>query len=217
MQSKVDHWDETISEESCNTWNTLKKDLEGLSDMAFPRYSLSEDLPADLYLFSDASKEAYGYVAYAVQEGQSGFLMAKTKVAPLQGKTLPTLELMGAHLAYKGVIEILNTFKKVKINNVYVAVDAQIVISWILSQNMKTKNIYARNRVLDIRVLQEELAKKFNINVKLKYVATELNPADLLTRGLSLDAFKRNLTFWLKGPTFIQSCNVHLFSGPHMS
>ena len=208
MQSKVDHWDETISEESCNTWNTLKKDLEGLSDMAFPRYSLSEDLPADLYLFSDASKEAYGYVAYAVQEGQSGFLMAKTKVAPLQGKTLPTLELMGAHLAYKGVIEILNTFKKVKINNVYVAVDAQIVISWILSQNMKTKNIYARNRVLDIRVLQEELAKKFNINVKLKYVATELNPADLLTRGLSLDAFKKNLTFWLKGPTFIQSCNV---------
>ena len=73
---------------------------------------------------------------------------------------------------------------------------------------MKTKNIYARNRVLDIRVLQEELAKKFNINVKLKYVATELNPADLLTRGLSLDAFKKNLTFWLKGPTFIQSCNV---------
>ena len=208
MRSKEDHWDETISEENCITWNALKKELEGLSDMAFPRYSLSEDLPADFYLFSDASKEAYGFVAYAVQEGQSGFLMARTKVAPLQGKTLPTLELMGAHLAYKGVKELLNTFKKVKIKNVYVAVDAQIVISWILSQNMKSKNIYARNRVLDIHVLQDDLSKKYGINVQLKYVATDQNPGDLLTRGLSLDTFKKNLTFWLKGPAFIQSHNV---------
>ena len=202
------HWDEAISGENCATWNLLKRDLEGLSDVAFPRYSLSEDLPTDLYLFSDASREGYGYVAYAVQEGQSGYLLAKTKVAPQKSKSLPTLELMGALLAYRGVLDLVKTYRKMKINKVFVACDAQIVISWILSKNVKTKNIYARNRILDVHAVQDELKTKYKINIMLKYIATDQNPADLLTRGIPIDKFKQNLAFWLKGPKFIQSKNV---------
>ena len=33
---------------------------------------------------------------------------------------------------------------------------------------------------------------------------TAQNPADLLTRGLKLEKFKQNLSFWLKGPLWLK-------------
>ena len=53
-----------------------------------------------------------------------------------------------------------------------------------------------------------DLQKQFNIKIQYKYVPTKENPADLLTRGLSLQSFKENLNFWLYGPTWTQSQNV---------
>ena len=68
------HWDEDVSAEVAQSWSALSRDLEGLSDVEFPRYTLSEDVPGDLYLFCDASKSAYGFVAYMAQNrlGQIG-------------------------------------------------------------------------------------------------------------------------------------------------
>ena len=119
-----DHWDERVDEESNKAWTLLKQDLEGLSNIEFPRYSLSEGGQADLYLFSDASKLAYGFVAYAVQNGKSGFICSRTKVAPVIKKSLPTLELLGVFLALKNLFSMLKTFKKVNIKNVYLATDS---------------------------------------------------------------------------------------------
>ena len=67
--------------------------------MEFPRYTLSVDVPGDLYLFCDASKAAYGFAAYMVQDGKSHLIFSKVKVAPLQSRTLPVLELLPIFLA----------------------------------------------------------------------------------------------------------------------
>ena len=202
------HWDEEVDEEDSRTWTTLSKDLVGLSSIEFPRYSLSEDEPTDIFLFCDASKNAYGYVAYAVQNGKSCNVLSKAKVAPLLTKSLPTLELLGVFLSVKGLFSILKTFSKVSINNVYVAVDAQVVLSWLLSDVVKTKNQFARNRIRDVHRMKKDLFDQYGIQINFKYVSTDENPADLLTRGLSLDQFKQNLEFWMHGPKWIQSTNV---------
>ena len=209
-QKKVseDHWDVGVDEESVMTWTKLSKDLTGLSDVGFPRYSLSEDEPADLYIFCDASKQAYGFVAYGVQNGKSGFLVAKTKVAPIKSKSLPTLELLSAFLAMKNLFSLLKSHNKIKFNNVYIALDAQVVLSWLLADVIKTKNMFARNRIRDIHKFVKEIVDQFNVNIFFKYVPTKENPADLLTRGLSLEMFKDNLLFWIKGPLWIQSNHV---------
>ena len=203
-----DHWDERVDEESGKTWTHLGKDLEGLSDIEFPRYSLSESEQTDLYLFCDASKQAYGFVAYAVQNGKSGFICSKTKVAPVIKKSLPTLELLGVFFALKNLFSMLSTFKKVHVENIYIATDSQVVLSWLLADIVKTKNGFACNRIKDCHKMFGDLQKQFNIKIQYKYVPTKENPGDLLTRGLSLQSFKENLNFWLYGPNWIQDQNV---------
>ena len=112
--------------------------------------SLSDDEKTDFFLFFDASKKAYGVVVYAVQDGVSQFVFAKPKVAPLKARTLPQLELLGAQLGLETLESLLETFRHVSIGNVYLALDAQVVLSWILSP-IKIKNVYTSNRIKDVK------------------------------------------------------------------
>ena len=72
-----------LSKDIRGAWPNLYQDLLGISFLEFPRYTISEDDPLDILIFTVASKIAYGYVAYGVQAGQSCILLAKPKVAPL--------------------------------------------------------------------------------------------------------------------------------------
>ena len=183
-----DHWDLLLSKEAREAWPKLYKNYVGLGTLGFPRYTLSEDKPFDILIFCDASKIAYSFVAYGVQAGHSCILHAKPKVAPLRNpKSIPTLELLGVCLAYKALFNTFRIYCKYKINNVYINCDAQVVLSWLLLDNMKTKNQFARNRIRDINEMKKKLIDKHNIPIHLKYVPTDQNPADLLSRGLTLE------------------------------
>ena len=107
------HWDEEISVEQQIQWAGIAKDLERLSEVELPRCSFSQDEPVDLFLFSDASSKAYGFVAYAVQKETSNFVFCKPKVAPLQKRSLPQLELLGCLVSLQGLFNILEIFKHV--------------------------------------------------------------------------------------------------------
>ena len=60
-----------------------------------------------------------------------------------------------------------------------------------MTNNIKTKNVFIKNRLKDIH---KEIAK---------YVYTNDNPADWITRSESLDKFKAQLLFWLQGPFWL--------------
>ena len=87
--------------------------------------------------------KVYGYVAYGIQEGNSNFLFAKCKGVPLKKKTLSTSKLMSVYLGVRGLYTLLKAYSKFKISNIYLAVDAQVVISWLLFDCVKTGNIFA--------------------------------------------------------------------------
>ena len=106
---------------------------------------------------------------------------------------MPTLELLSVFLAIKGLFGLLKTYKNDQINNIYVGVDAQIVLSWILTDVVKTKNQFTRNRIRDIHRMCNELKEKHKVPIHFRYVPTQLNPGDLLTRGLSFVEFKKNI------------------------
>ena len=197
------HWDECVSAEVAQSWYHLSRDLEGLSDVEFPRYTLSEEVPGNLYLFCDASKSAYGFAAYMVQNGNSHLIFSKVKVAPLKSRTLPVLELLSVFLAFKCLHQILKNFSKFT-SNVYISSDAQIVLSWLLSDVLQTKSIYTKNRVKNIHEMKRKLEGKYQTSFHFRYVPTDQNPADLLTRGLKLEKFKQNLSFWLEGPAWLK-------------
>ena len=88
--------------------------------------------------------------------------------------------------------------------NVYLCVDAQIVLSWILSRNVKSKNIFARNRVKDIGQICDEINSEYSLKCQFKYVPTSENCADLVTRGLTYAKFLDQFDFWVFGAKFIR-------------
>ena len=157
--------------------------------MEFPRYTLSEDVPGDLYLFCDASKAAYGFAAYMVQDGKSHLVFSKVKVVPQRSRTLSVMELLSVFLAFKCLNQILKNFAKF-IGNIFISSDEQIMLSWLLLDVLPTKRIYTKNRVRNVHEMKRKLEEKYEISFHLKYVPTDPNPADLLTRGLKLEKFK---------------------------
>ncbi|CAG2247533.1 unnamed protein product [Mytilus edulis] len=70
--------------------------------------------------------------------------------------------------------------------------DSQIVLHWLNSS--KSLNKFVKNRVSEIKELTE--------THEWKYVPTEMNPADLQTRGLTASQFEDS-TLWMNGPQWL--------------
>ena len=200
-------WDTQIKNNITNDWSKLALDLNKLNSLTFPRYVFNTQAPVELYFFCDASGEAYGFCCYAVQNGCSNLLFAKAKISPVKKKSLPTLELLGVYTAFKCLQLILNSFTDVKINNIFMLVDAQVVLSWCLNDINKVncKNKFIINRLKEISVLKNEINTKYFLDIKFKYVPSNENPADILSRGLSFNKFCKNMDFWTKGPEWLRS------------
>ena len=198
-------WDENVSDEILKQWKSLAEDLFLARSFSFPRKILSTGDNIDLIIFCDASKELYGCAFYIVTDRQSSSLVyAKSKVAPIKHKSLPTLELLSIFLAFKCLESVIESLKEVKIRSVHMCGDSQIVLSWILSETVKTKNIFARNRVKDITEFRANLRTSHDLDCKFHFVPTNLNPADLITRGLSCQQLLNNFDFWISGPKFLK-------------
>jgi len=197
-------WDDPLDTTLIEEWNRIKLSLDKVPCLSFDRCAY-EGAENRLVIFCDSSKSAYGFCAYIHSKENRNFnlIFAKSKVAPKKTKSLPTLELLASFIALKCLPSILSALKG-KITEVTLCVDAQVVLSWILSKNVKSKNIFARNRVVDISKMREEINDEFGIEVKFRYVPTALNPADLLTRGTSFDELSKQFEFWLHGPDFLR-------------
>ena len=203
-----DHWDEVVDEDERKKWSSMSKELELLSSIKFSRPSLSDEGFSDFFLFADASKSAYGFVVYAVQDGRSNLIFAKTKVAPLRPtRSLPQLELLGALTALKGAKSLLLTFSNFVIRNIYLCLDAQVVIAWLTSSN-NVRSVYSANRIKDSKLIMQDIFDSCQLRVQIRYVPTDQNPGDLLTRGLSVEKFKENMDFWCHGPIWIRNSTI---------
>ena len=125
----------------------MSHDLAKLDSLKLPRLVTSENSPADFYIFCDASKGAYSFAAYSVQDGESHLVFAKFKVAPMKPKSLPTLELLIVFLAIKSLLPLLRAYPRIRIGDIVISVDAPVVLSWLLSDNIKTKNQFVKNKL----------------------------------------------------------------------
>ncbi|CAG2210353.1 unnamed protein product [Mytilus edulis] len=128
----------------------------------------------------DASPKAYGAAAYLSNENETTLVMAKTRVAPVKCLTLPQLELMAAIIGARLAAHLHSTLNYPKI--VFWS-DSSIVLHWLTST--KTLKRFIANRVKEIT----ELTHPY----KWRYCPTDNNPADLLTRGLTIEQFDQSI------------------------
>ena len=125
-------WDHVIPEETLKKWSLHCTDLNSLSTVFFPRSCVNEDSSNSLVIFTDVSKLGYGFAIYNVADGCSNMLYAKSRIAPVKARTLPTLELLGIHHALNTLPFVLDSFANVKFMNVTIAVDSQVVLQVLL-------------------------------------------------------------------------------------
>lgn len=115
----------------------------------------------------------------------------ETKVAPTRSKSLPTLELLTVYTAFKALHCIRKSYSDATITDICIFADAQVVLLWLIKNNIKIKNIFAGNRIQDIN----DKKIKYDINIKYKYVHT----SDSLARGITLASFEKIYEFWPHG------------------
>ena len=84
--------DSPISADALGLWVKLCSDFSSVTKYTLSSLIFLEEAPAKLIAICGASKQAYGFVGYAIKGQSLPFL--KVKVAPLSSRTLPTLELL---------------------------------------------------------------------------------------------------------------------------
>ncbi|XP_006823753.1 uncharacterized protein LOC102809855 [Saccoglossus kowalevskii] len=177
------HWDDPVPDEICIQWSKWRNQLPELTQFYITRCEkpegLQEPIVRELHHFSDASQNGYGSCSYLRIIDSNGkiystLLMAKSRVTPTKQLTIPRLELTAAVTAVK-----ISEFLKRELDY-----DAKHIF-W--TDNAAHKfHIFVANRIQQIRN------------------HTESNPADVASRGSSVDDLL-NHKLWWTGPVFLQS------------
>ena len=190
-------WDENLPVSIVKQWDSLVKQTQGIETLCYPRMVCEREENCELHVFSDASPKSYGAVSYIMKKGENPkILMAKARVAPLKPKTLPQLELTAVLIASK-LAKYINDTLEIQITETHIWSDSEIAIQWIL--NGKSKIVYVRNRVAQI--------KETTPHAIIHYINTKDNPADYITRGMSVEKLRGN-KLWLQGPEWINNRNL---------
>ncbi|XP_049548037.1 uncharacterized protein LOC125959266 [Anopheles darlingi] len=196
-------WDDCVSPASVHQWNEFTTQLPLLRKLHIPRMA-APSAPTTIRIdgFCDASLKAYGCVFYVTFTDNQGnqttrLLCSKARVAPLKTTTLPRLELQAALLLSELYVRIRDAFDS-RVKETYWWSDSQVALSWIRSDNTRW-DVYVKHRVAKIQVV--------TATADWRYVPTKLNPADIISRGISARKLIRPevMAFWLNGPTFLNS------------
>ena len=196
-------WDTVFKKkELTEVWDLIKSDLQQALTVKFPR-SLETYRNVELHIFSDASFEAYGAVAYFVipackeyPQGITQLRYSKGKVVSPKrcpkGDTIPKLELMGVVMAANMAKNLLKAYEDIQFSKKVIWSDSQTVLCQLSQQVNKTN--FVHNRVDNIR----SLCPGFDI----KYVKSLENPADLITRPIEIENFLDSKLWW-PGPDWL--------------
>lgn len=196
-RKKLD-WDDVISEEDQKRWNTWLNDLPKLEKIAIDRClkpaNFGKITSCQIHNFSDASQVGYGAVTFLRLTDNQGntkcsFVMGKSRLTPLKSITVPRMELSAAVLATR-LDKITREELSLPVDQSFFWTDSKCVLRYIENDSKRFQTFVA-NRVATIR--DSSSPSQWN------YVATDLNPANEASRGVSADGMQR----WINGPEFL--------------
>jgi hypothetical protein len=92
-------WDDPLNEDNCRRWLKWLHELPSLEDFHIQRCFIQANVDIsrfEVHMFSDASQDAYGAVAYLRSVSSDGqihcaFLIGKSRLAPMKVVTIPRL------------------------------------------------------------------------------------------------------------------------------
>ena len=82
-------WDDVLPPKILGKWKYFINQLQGIRRLKIPWWctGLTNSSDVILYVFCDASSQAYGAVVYMVNDNNTSFLTAKSRVVPRHGRS----------------------------------------------------------------------------------------------------------------------------------
>ena len=196
-------WDEPLTGTELKMWEQWLSELPQLKEIEVPRClkaaASCDDsvLETELHIFCDASENAFGAVAYLrtmTSEGaiSSAFVMSRTRLAPLKQLTIVRLELQAAVLG----VRLANFIKRelsCPVKDTFYWTDSQVVLQYLMNESRRYHTFVA-NRVAEIHESSRPS--------QWSHVPGQQNPADVCSRGTSVDDLRSHATWWT-GPAFL--------------
>lgn len=196
-------FDEEVPKECRQLWSEWCNELEHLKNLDLTRQYFPNKIKKfeeiELHIFCDASIKAYGAVAYfrCAVESSTAFVMAKTRVAPINKKvTLPRLELLSALIAAR-LVKYLRSLFGIHNEKIFLWTDSTIVLHWINGSPERWKQ-FVRNRVIEIQNLTDPAS--------WRHCDGSTNVGDILSRGCSAEYLVTS-EFWWSGPPWLKEPN----------
>ncbi|XP_044249352.2 uncharacterized protein [Drosophila takahashii] len=191
-------WDDNLPDEMSHRWQVFLQSYSDLDQIRIPRWvGYQPQVKIELHGFCDASQKAYGAALYVrVEVGQqilTNLLTAKTRVAPVKTVSLPRLELCGALLLADMASTILPNMLS-KSSEIFCWTDSTIVLAW-LKKPACSWTTFVANRIT--KIAQATKIENWS------HVRSEHNPADLASRGVSLQELGDS-NIWWHGPQWLQ-------------
>ena len=193
-------WDDHIPDEDQKAWEKFFEESGDLEKIKFKRCMKPADAVGSpmLTIFSDASQDAYGAVAYTSWKTINGsyktsLIMSKTRITPIKIKDIVKLELAAAVLS-KRLRDFITKESRYPFLSVIHIVDSEIVKAMI-SKESYGFNTYAANRIGEIQdgTKSDEWA----------WLAGKENISDWITRGRAITEIGED-SVWQNGPAFMK-------------
>ena len=214
-------WEDEIPDELSGAWKELIAEAVKSESIFFPRCARPVGaIGAPLVVgFADGAFPAYSAAIYLQwqipcvhglvecdQDFDASLLMAKARVTPLSGYTIPRSELSGTVLESRlalTTIKALQSELSMVPSGAILLSDSKCSISAIDTTTRVLKPFF-HNRVSEIVDNMAEMKKYCSVE-DIHYVSGDDNPADLATRGNAKAEDLGPGSFWQKGPTFLRS------------
>ncbi len=194
-------WDDASLLIVAQEWKVWLDDLYQLEDFKVNRclkpFTFGEVASAQLHHFADASENGYGTVTYLLLQNIRGqvycaFVMGKARVAPLKSITIPRMELTARVVASR-MDKLWRKELQMPLQGSVFWTDSTSVLKYIRNETSRFK-IFVANRVSEILTSSN--------SSQWRYVNTSSDPADLASRGATVESFLKSDT-WLSGPKFL--------------
>ncbi|UYV67872.1 hypothetical protein LAZ67_5002317 [Cordylochernes scorpioides] len=188
-------WDTPLPESMAQEFRTWLDQIKLIELIKIPRYMWNDLIfPTEVHIFCDASQRGYGAVAYlrseTGRENTLTLIWSKVRLAPMKSITIPRLELMAMVLGARLANAIQAALKRKCETTLWS--DSTTALSWIKKEI--EWRVFVRNRVREIQATT-------NLN-DWRFVPSQLNPADLLSRGCPPSQFVQSR--WWEGPEWLK-------------
>uniref|UniRef100_A0A1I7VQU1 Pao retrotransposon peptidase n=1 Tax=Loa loa TaxID=7209 RepID=A0A1I7VQU1_LOALO len=184
-----------LDKDDKEAWRSLTK--EWLADIIeIPRLATKKLSDQQVHVFTDASSVAYSVAVHILNkhtdERNSAILFAKSRLAPIKSMIIPRLKLLAILTGVRAANFVIKQLSMGKIPVVLWS-DSKCALHWIQSRS-KLLPKFIQNRVEEIR----------KVNFSFRYVPSEDNPVDIVTKGLS-SVKLRQYKLWWEGPSWLTS------------